>query len=55
MYPKDMIRVNFRFFLRPVFVSQAELEFQKILTKVNLFLTAHVKRIGFAISKKILF
>ena len=34
VYPKDMMRVNFRFFLRPVFVSQAELELQKsILTR----------------------
>ena len=33
----------------------ASYNMQKILTKVNLFLTAHVKRIGFAISKKILF
>ena len=33
VYSKDMIKVNFRFFLRPVFVSQAELELQKsILT-----------------------
>ena len=37
MYPKDMIRVNFRFFPRPVFVSQAELEHQKGILISQLF------------------
>ena len=45
-----------RFFPRPVFVSQAELELQKkYFNKPTFFLIPHARRTSFAISKKILF
>ena len=52
MYPKDMIRVNFRFFPRSVFVSQAELELQKSILTSQLFLNCTCKRNWFCNFKK---
>ena len=51
--PKDMIRINFRFFSQACFCFSSRIGApKKYFNKPTFFLIAHARRTGFAISNK---